>query len=549
MLKLYRNASLGTKLRLPLLLMLLLVIIQSMMSYFSLKNVRDMARYQDQVNFKSIILLLTADRDFYQSQVGLLSFINARQSSAPKKMLDVLREDYEKNFEQTQERFSNVVELLNRPEFAQNLKQFQAISQDWKKLQDEMLQGTSEAEIKALLEKNFLKSTIAFKQARAELDIVGDTVTQEAKDKTEEINQVARNTIVQQMTMSIFVVVIMLSMAWFIPRMIAKPARNLSDNLLEVAQGEGDLTQRLEIVSKDELGQVAQGYNQLMDKLQSSISQVSEAGDGLKESLDLLNELSTTNKNLAVEQRDAIVMIATAVEQMDAAIKQVASNAELVSGNTNAIADQSEQGFEIIQASSSKVKNLAGNMQASVEVINTLEQEALSIASVMDVIRGIAEQTNLLALNAAIEAARAGEQGRGFAVVADEVRSLAGRTQQSTQDIQKMIERLQTGVNRAVSSIQEGNVQVEQTVQNVENAKQSFDTIRDAIRDVSNMMNHIAISAEEQSSVVGGISENLSDIDGKAKRTTENSNRVNEQMRVAVKRIDVLSGVVSKFKI
>ena len=242
-------------------------------------------------------------------------------------------------------------------------------------------------------------------------------------------------------------------------------------------------------------------------------------------------------------------MVVTAVNELTMAIQEVARNTTNTAQNTKDATDITERGQERIRVAVEHVQGLAARIHETAEFMSKLEGEAKNVTSVIDVIRGVAEQTNLLALNAAIEAARAGEQGRGFAVVADEVRTLASRTQQSTGDIQGMLSKLQSGVQHVVTAMGNSEVLTGDAVKSANDAGQSLAGINAAVREIADMTTQIATAAEEQSSVTSEIDKNLVQINNLAMNTAEGASKTaTESQRLNQLSIQ-LRQLVGQFKV
>jgi methyl-accepting chemotaxis protein len=295
-----------------------------------------------------------------------------------------------------------------------------------------------------------------------------------------------------------------------------------------IAEGEGDLTQRVPVETNDDLGQLATSFNQVLANLQSMVGSIQTLSENLGKGATQLSTAARDNNDGINRQNDLISMVATAINEMQSAIEEVAGNASRAADVTRHAQETSEKGGRIIHDSSTQVQTLAEQILKAVEVIRKLSEDSKNITSVLEVIRGVAEQTNLLALNAAIEAARAGEQGRGFAVVADEVRTLAQRTQQSTEDIQRMITTLQTGVSDIVSVMETGSEQAGETERLATEAEKELKTILESMNDIMDVNASVASATEEQTQVVEEINRNIVNINELASESSRRSERIND---------------------
>ena len=294
-----------------------------------------------------------------------------------------------------------------------------------------------------------------------------------------------------------------------ISRSVTRPMEQVVQALDNIASGEGDLTQHLDAHGHDELTQLANSFNQFEDKLRQLISRLSEAAGTLDQSSDELDQISQRGQQQSQSQAQQMDLVATAINQVTYAVQDVARNAEQASSEVRNAEQQAHAGNSCILSSMSQIEQLSATIDNAVSVIRSLASESTQIGSVLEVIRSIAEQTNLLALNAAIEAARAGEQGRGFAVVADEVRLLAQRTQQSTQEIQGMIERLQSNSEAAVRVIDDSSHAAQLTIEQARLASSNLEQITGTLGNLSGLNSSIASATLQQSHVVDDINQNV----------------------------------------
>ncbi|MDX1801816.1 MAG: methyl-accepting chemotaxis protein, partial [Marinobacter sp.] len=306
-------------------------------------------------------------------------------------------------------------------------------------------------------------------------------------------------------------------------RMIIRAITSLKTQLDNIAQGEGDLTQRIPVESEDDLGRLATSFNLVLQNLQSMIGSIQQLSRHLGQGATDLAATARDNNDDVTRQTDSISMVATAINEMQSAIEEVAGNASRAAEVTRDAEATGQTSASIIRNSSEQVRRLAAQISKAVEVIRKLSDDSDNITSVLDVIRGIADQTNLLALNAAIEAARAGEQGRGFAVVADEVRTLAQRTQQSTEDIQTMISTLQTGVADIVSVMETGSAEASETEKLAGQAEAQLQAVLEAMTNISDMNTSVASATEEQTQVVDEINRSITEINDLAASSAQRS--------------------------
>ncbi|WP_106593023.1 methyl-accepting chemotaxis protein [Marinobacterium halophilum] len=287
-------------------------------------------------------------------------------------------------------------------------------------------------------------------------------------------------------------------------RMLA-PLQQTAQALLDIAEGEGDLTRRLDVNSRDEVGDVARGFNGFVDKIHQLVKEVQIAVGSLSESTEAMTQVVEKTQADTRQQREDTGRTAVSIQEMVAAVQEVASSATMAAEAAQQADTNARSGDRVVEETIRSINQLADDVHRSAEVITRVGADADNIGSVVSVISDIAEQTNLLALNAAIEAARAGDQGRGFSVVADEVRTLASRTQQSTEEIQRMIERLQSGAREAVTVMSRSREQSAATTERAEDATRSLQQITASVATINEMNTQIAGAAEQQTAVANEI--------------------------------------------
>ncbi|NEV64104.1 methyl-accepting chemotaxis protein [Thiorhodococcus minor] len=332
-------------------------------------------------------------------------------------------------------------------------------------------------------------------------------------------------------------------------RGISKPLVGVAAALQDIASGDGDLTQRLPVHGKDEVAMLATGFNAFVEKIQELVKEVGGASSQLSAAAEQLSMSSGSMGQEVQRQHLETDQVATAMNEMTATVQEVASHANDAAQAARDARTETSQGADVVKETIAVIQRLDTEIERAAEVIQRLESDSDAIGTVLEVIRGIAEQTNLLALNAAIEAARAGEQGRGFAVVADEVRSLASRTQDSTKEIQAMIERLQGGANNAVTVMTNGRSLSSETVGQAGRAGESLNVINDMIGRIDDMNTQIASAAEEQSAVAAEIDRNVSTIAQSVDSSARGANELVASSEALAQLAADLQTRVDRFKI
>lgn len=372
-----------------------------------------------------------------------------------------------------------------------------------------------------------------------------------ADKKASHIERQVSGAIATGNTFVIVVVIISIAVAAFIGyvtvRAITRPLYRVNE-LLTVASS-GDLTHRLDDSAQDEFGLLARNCNTLIGNLKELITAINIRAEQLAAASEQTSAVTAQTTHSIQNQKSQIGQVATATTEMHSTSQLVVQNAEDTLSQIRHADAEAENVRQISLENKNTIEVLSRDVQEAADVINKLHQDSASIGGILDVIRGVADQTNLLALNAAIEAARAGEQGRGFAVVADEVRTLASRTQESTQEINAMIEVLQAGAEKAVSVMNQGKEQTAACVAQTEKATQALDIISDAVHKAHDVSSQIEQSAREQNTVSQEISEKLETIVGIAEETTAGAQQTSDSSHEVARLAEELQQSIRQFRV
>ncbi|AHI28977.1 methyl-accepting chemotaxis protein [Marinobacter similis] len=494
--------------------------------FFAVNTVRNLVSDTDQVAevyLPSVSEVLNGDRDLYQALVAQKDYVGVFGYGDE---AEEYLASYEENAQQAYDRFNQAVSRLQGANVSGIAEGFESAFSDWKASADSVFEQARNGNVSRAQEIATSETRELFGNLRNYFDEVGALADQQAHAQAKTTSEEGQSSSI--IIVSVTAIALLLSAALFVffLKLIINSIADIRGQLDNIAQGEGDLTQRIAVEQEDDLGKLAQSFNQVLGNLQSMIASIQHLTTELGGGATDLSRTAAENSDGVIRQTDSISMVATAINEMQSAIEEVAGNASRASELTREAEQKGENGGRIVRQSSEQVQQLSAQISKAVEVIRQLSQDSSNITSVLDVIRGIAEQTNLLALNAAIEAARAGEHGRGFAVVADEVRTLAQRTQKSTEDIQEMITALQTGVSDVVSVMETGSDQASQTEELALSAETEIQAILEAMATIADMNASVASATEEQSQVVEEINQNITQINDLAEESADRSKAI-----------------------
>ena len=378
-----------------------------------------------------------------------------------------------------------------------------------------------------------------------------DTLLQDISERSDKVLDHQSYNLERMQTMVFGSLLLLVGLAMLTFYIIYRAIRLLPLVVMELRNiAKGDLTGTKRIAeNNDEIGWLCEGLGAMKSQLRELLNQVSSTSQQLSAAAEEMTAVAEETRSSIDRQQLEINQIATAMSEMSASSSEVAQNANLTSGSARDANDQANGGRQVVQESITSIRGLASDVSQAAEVITQLEQHSEDIGSILTVIRGIADQTNLLALNAAIEAARAGEQGRGFAVVADEVRTLASRTQQSTQEIQTMIEQLQAGTSNAVSVMGQGREKTESSVEQIVQAGGRLDSMTSAVSNITDMNLQIATAAEEQSKVAEEMARSINDISQVSEETALGAQHTADASQSLAELSLQLEALVGRFKI
>ena len=425
-------------------------------------------------------------------------------------------------------------------EYVRLLGQYHQIEERMKSLS----RANQVEELRSLLNTELLSNSEQVNAVLTRLLDLNNTMALTTNKEAEDQYNMAFNLVV-----SLLVVATLLTLlfAWLLTRSITLPISQALEAAEEVA--EGNLTRPIKVDGNDEAGRLLAAMAKMQDKLRDTLQRIAGSATQLASAAEELNAVTDESARGLTQQNNEIEQAATAVNEMTSAVEEVARNAVSTSEASRNATTSAGDGRDLVQETVGAIERMSADVQATATLIGDLANESRDIGKVLDVIRGLADQTNLLALNAAIEAARAGEAGRGFAVVADEVRALAHRTQQSTSEIERMIGSIQAGTEHAVDSMRNSTERAESTLNIAKGAGMSLDTINTAIVEINERNLVIASAAEEQAQVAREVDRNLVNIRDlsvqSATGASQTSAASSELSRLAVD----LNGMVGRFRL
>ncbi len=367
--------------------------------------------------------------------------------------------------------------------------------------------------------------------------------------RLDQAKQESHNALTTGVILGITVVAILLLVAWWVSKIITSNLERIIKELEGMATGKGDLTVRLHTNSQDEIGTLVEKFNAFVTHLQLMIKVLANLSHGVTEGTEDVKGIAKHTQSGIVDQQHEIQMVATAVTEMAQTSQEVSKNAGEASNATSLADTESQNGQKVVEDNIVAINELAQEIETARNVIQTLSDQVQKIASASQDIRSIADQTNLLALNAAIEAARAGEQGRGFAVVADEVRTLAGRTGQSTNDIEEIIKSLLSGAQKAVDVMDKSKERAYQSVEQSKTTGESLQNILTSIHTINQMNLLVANSAQEQSTVAEEVSKNIVRINNFSDQTVEDAQTTAMATNKLSEQAEQLKSIVNEFKV
>ena len=543
------NLGFRWKLTLPIALLALLLMTTALIGVqLSNRLGEDVTRLADEF-LPELDNLLQADRDLYQALVAERSMIFVDTNSDGYKKLTAMHDE---NIGQARERIMKFFQTTRSESARGREQELLTLFNKWSDTTQEIEHQRSEGGRigrSTAIELSFNEGVTQFETMRQVIDELTGQVQADAAAEVENAHKTTDSNQVIQMTTLAVGLLFCLLVALFFPLLVTRPLGRVISAIEDLASGDGDLTLRVSVDSKDELGQLSGSLNQFLDKLHSLIKRAAATSGQVREASGKMLQLNSQTQEMITNQHSSTDMVATAINEMAATVQEIAQSASNAADGARTADADARKGSERVDSSAISIRDLAQDVERAAEVIHKLENEAEKVGSVLDVIRGIAEQTNLLALNAAIEAARAGEQGRGFAVVADEVRTLASRTQQSTTEIQGMIEKLQSGARNAVSVMDAGREKAQVSVERAESAGSSLIEITKAVASISSMNTQIASAAEEQSAVTQEINRNITEISAISDRNSQISSEAAQASSVLSEYAQELDRIVQNFKI
>lgn len=492
---------------------------------------------------EAISAVLNADRDLYQARLAVQHLRNGLESK------EAVMKVFQENTAQVIEHFNEYrIYLKNEPQWLEEYHSFDVQFNAWVQSSQRYI-SAHVSEAPSTVPQEFLAVEQSFEAIRDMLDQAGEKVQSYART----MEQRTSEQIQSYQTVAIIVIAIAfiaaLIFGYIVPRVITRNIEHISARIKEIAEGDGDLTQRINSDSKDELGDLAREFDGFVETLRVMVAGIGEQSKSLGGVTHSLNDASNQTKEITLSLANSSEFIVSAGHEMNMSNQEMASVATNTAQEASDSNTLTEQGIQAVNQSQQAVSALVTEIEQAENHAKQLEVSSEAIASVLEVIRNIAEQTNLLALNAAIEAARAGEQGRGFAVVADEVRTLATRTQDSTNEIEVMIDQLKESVQATSASTKSSRENALTTSENFGKVTEMFHSLHQSFAKVEGMAAQTAQATSEQSKVANEINENLVHLNLQTEAAKQVAQLINEQARQISSLYQALESHVGSFKV
>ncbi|WP_411386302.1 methyl-accepting chemotaxis protein [Pseudomonas sp. MPB03] len=466
-----------------------------------------------------------------------------READTQQKTLDL----FEQRNQQVRAAQTAYEKLISAPEERAAYEQYVQLLNQYRQLEERMKtlsRNNQVNELQALLNTELMSNSDAVNAVLARLTDINNQQAEAFNKNAAQQYSTAFNWVVTLLVIATGLTVLF---AWLLTNSITKPIANALDAAEEIAKG--NLTRPITVDGSDEAGRLLRAMSTMQEKLRDTLQRISGSATQLASAAEELNSVTDESARGLTQQNNEIEQAATAVNEMTSAVEEVARNAVSTSEASRNATTSAGDGRDLVQETVGAIERMSADVQSTASLIGNLANESRDIGKVLDVIRGLADQTNLLALNAAIEAARAGEAGRGFAVVADEVRALAHRTQQSTSEIERMIGSIQSGTEQAVDSMRNSTERAESTLNIARGAGMSLDTINSAIVEINERNLVIASAAEEQAQVAREVDRNLVNIRDLSVQSATGANQTSaasaELSRLAVD----LNSMVGRFSL
>ncbi|GGY70387.1 chemotaxis transducer [Cellvibrio zantedeschiae] len=508
----FYGLKIRNKIMVPIAIIGLMMLAMGILVLYKFELIDNKVRQLGEVNLSATNYLLVADADVHKVLVEERSMLFLNPDS-PEFSTSVT--NHQKSLQSAHEKMAAFNKLMHEEEFKGAYNQYEIARDKWEQLTKTVVSArqsnTREGRTTAI-EISFKDGNAAFEDMRVAIYTLKGNVQSKASEAMQQSHDAVKRSYFVIIVFIVISIAVALVMLYLIPRLILEPVYKMQKFIKSLAGDGGDLTHKIPIQYYDEIGNLGETINEFIENLRGLLARVIGMGEVFDKQASTLAALANKNSTLVQKETHEVALVASAITELSTSVQAMADTAIQAADRTQLAQQESKNGLGVVKNTIKAIDRLANEVQKSASVIVELNAESGSIASVVNVIKSIAEQINLLALNAAIEAARAGEQGRGFAVVADSVRELAFRTAESTQEIQAMIGRLQASATSAVNAMQASQSIAQESVTEASAAGDALQKIDDAVSQVTQLNSQIAAAVDQQSQVAGEISENTNNI-------------------------------------